>query len=70
MVNLIDHLYNIYVCISLHILQTLSLTQGIQLLTDICRKPEKYKKTIDIDAVDKKVSLKNNIIQLFTPLNI
>ena len=39
--------------------------QDMQLLTDICRNPEKYKKTIDIDAVDKKVSLKSNIIQLF-----
>ena len=39
--------------------------QDMQLLTDICRNPEKYKKIIDIDEIDKKVSLKNNIIQLF-----
>lgn len=44
--------------------------QDIQVLTDICRNPDKYKKDIDIDAIDKKVSLKNNITQLFIPAKI
>ena len=39
--------------------------RDMQLITDICRNPDKYKKYIDIDAIDKKVSLKNNITQLF-----
>ena len=44
--------------------------QDMQVLTDICRNPDKYKKDIDIDAIDKKVSLKNNITQLFIPAKI
>lgn len=41
------------------------LNRDMKLLTNIITNPEKYKKDIDIDAIDKKVSLKNNITQLF-----
>jgi hypothetical protein len=37
----------------------------MQLLTDICTNPDKYKKDIDIDAIDQKVSVKHNITEIF-----
>jgi len=40
-------------------------TQDMQLLTDICTNPDKYKKDIDIETIDKKVSVKHNITEIF-----
>ena len=42
-----------------------NVNNDMLLITDIMNNPDKYKKNIDIDEIDKKVSLKHNVEELF-----
>jgi hypothetical protein len=42
-----------------------SVENDMQLLTDICANPAKYKKTIDVVEIEKKVSLLHNLDRVY-----
>jgi len=42
------------------------VSTDMQLLENICREPDKYIKHIDVDEIEQKVSLLNNLANVFT----
>ena len=48
------------------IVLTGNIERDIELLTNICREPEKYEKTIDVEKVKNRIYLLRNLDELFS----
>jgi hypothetical protein len=46
-----------------------NVESDIELIANIVREPEKYRKQIDVNKINRKISLLHNIDVLFTPLS-